>query len=156
MPNTYHNPHDLPLRSGITYWAGYMKTQNYPSKAELVVVPLRLEGEEPFFQSQTPRGIYANEWWLLSIANPPAVKAITDEKGVMTGVQLENKFSTYPETHAFGFLSLENLDLVKQNPCDLGIQIADDGRVWLCVNGVSLVRFSPHKDGLMAPKKEDE
>ena len=26
---------------------------------------------------------------------------------------------------------------------DLGIRIAEDGRVWICINGVSFIRFKP-------------
>jgi len=33
---------------------------------------------------------------------------------------------------------------------DLGLQIAADGRVWICINGVSFLRFSPHPDGKMS------
>lgn len=27
--------------------------------------------------------------------------------------------------------------------CEFGVQVADDGRVWICVNGVSWLRFKP-------------
>ena len=26
---------------------------------------------------------------------------------------------------------------------DIGIQIAEDGRIWICINGVSFLRFKP-------------
>lgn len=34
--------------------------------------------------------------------------------------------------------------------CIFGIQTTPDGRVWICVNGQPLVRFSPHADGEMS------
>lgn len=36
---------------------------------------------------------------------------------------------------------------------DLGIQIAPDGRVWICIDGVAFLRFSPYKDGRVVKKK---
>lgn len=61
----------------------------------------------------------------------------------------------YPETHQYGVLMIENAEqIVTLNaimPCDFGVQIAEDGRVWICVNGISFLRFSPHLDGKMAP-----
>lgn len=51
---------------------------------------------------------------------------------------------SYPETHARGLLTIENLDLVlRADPrdVDVGVQIAHDGRIWLCVNGMAFVRF---------------
>jgi len=34
---------------------------------------------------------------------------------------------------------------------DLGVQVAADGRVWVCINGIAFLRFSPHPNGKMAP-----
>jgi hypothetical protein len=64
----------------------------------------------------------------------------------------------YPEQHAQGTIRIENLDykgvlsLGSVIQGDIGVQIARDGRVWVCINGVAFLRFSPHKDGKM--KKE--
>lgn len=65
----------------------------------------------------------------------------------------------YPEAHQQGTISLENLPremgLVfgpNGKPFmkgDFGIQIAKDGRVWVCINGVSFLRFSPHPNEKM-------
>ena len=58
----------------------------------------------------------------------------------------------YPETHQHGYISIENLpDKMNQgftfNPIslegDFGIQIAKDGRVWVCINGIAFIRFKP-------------
>lgn len=53
-----------------------------------------------------------------------------------------------PETHTQGMVSLENLDLIKEMDlldADFGIQIAHDGRVWICINGVAFIRFKPQR-----------
>ena len=63
----------------------------------------------------------------------------------------------YEETHCLGKVSLENLsefglvsacdggpaDMHNENT-DLGIQIAEDGRVWLCISGIAFLRFKPN------------
>ena len=59
----------------------------------------------------------------------------------------------YPETHQQGLISLENADSFpladwqKMESTymegDLGIQIAKDGRVWVCINGIAFLRFRP-------------
>jgi len=50
--------------------------------------------------------------------------------------------SEMPETHVRGSLIIDNLPKLTSD-CDFGIQIADDGRVWIYVNGVSFARFKP-------------
>ncbi len=50
---------------------------------------------------------------------------------------------SYPETHQEGFMSIEQ-DLKKLSKIvDFGIQIAEDGRIWICINGQLAIRFSP-------------
>lgn len=49
-----------------------------------------------------------------------------------------------------GKLSIENDEIVRTlslDDCIIGVQVSDDGRVWLCVNGVAWVRFKPHRKG---------
>ena len=58
------------------------------------------------------------------------------------------KSKEYPETHQHGTISIENsfFDLTKSHfvaTGDLGVQIARDGRVWICINGVAFLRFQP-------------
>lgn len=65
----------------------------------------------------------------------------------------------YPDTHQEGTLSIENIqshikekelrDVLYLEDIDFGIQIAKDGRVWICINGISFLRFSPHPNGKM-------
>ena len=53
----------------------------------------------------------------------------------------------YPVTHQTGTLSIE-MDL---RPGliegDVGVQIAKDGRIWVCLNGAALIRFKPKRKG---------
>jgi len=65
----------------------------------------------------------------------------------------------YPETHMRGNIQFSNYKVDQtgeyytnitsaMNPmgkkcCDFGIQIAEDGRVWICIDGVSFLRFKP-------------
>lgn len=60
----------------------------------------------------------------------------------------------YPETHQEGIISIENMpnELRRQVTWmkgKLGVQIAGDGRIWICINGIAFLRFSPHADGKM-------
>lgn len=61
----------------------------------------------------------------------------------------------YAETHQQGYISIENVpeslyfhfirgkfDSIHTEG-DLGIQIADDGRVWICIDGIAFIRFKP-------------
>jgi streptogramin lyase len=51
----------------------------------------------------------------------------------------------YPETHQQGIISVEQKMEMGTKEGDFGIQIAEDGRVWICVDGVALVRFKPYR-----------
>ena len=66
---------------------------------------------------------------------------------------------TYPQTHQRGVISLENippgLSIPGYMKGDLGIQIAEDGRVWVCIDGAAFLRFSPHPNGRMG-RRENE
>ena len=50
---------------------------------------------------------------------------------------------SYPETHQRGSLSIEQSLASGLKDCDFGIQIAKDGRVWICVDGIAFIRFKP-------------
>ena len=52
----------------------------------------------------------------------------------------------YPETHQRGYMTIEQTlpSLIKD--CDFGIQIAKDGRVWICIDGKAYLRFHPDKN----------
>jgi len=51
------------------------------------------------------------------------------------------------ETHRKGLISIENMPDERSMIGDLGIQIAKDGRVWVCINGIAFLRFKPEGMG---------
>lgn len=56
----------------------------------------------------------------------------------------------YPETHQQGHISIENKEIIFGGKvdflnADFGIQIAKDGRVWICINSIAFIRFKPNK-----------
>ena len=59
------------------------------------------------------------------------------------------KIKPYQETHQQGFMSIENIPVDIENltataiRCDFGIQIAEDGRIWICIDGIAFIRFRP-------------
>ena len=45
-----------------------------------------------------------------------------------------------------GAVSMDNPDLIRRldlTDCEFGVQISEDGRVWVCVNGIAFLRFKP-------------
>ena len=53
------------------------------------------------------------------------------------------KIKEYPETHQFGSISIENIPESRFIEGDLGIKIANDGRIWICIDGIAFIRFKP-------------
>jgi len=51
----------------------------------------------------------------------------------------------YKETHQTGFITFEKNIKVGFIDGDIGIQIAEDGRIWLCINGEAVIRFRPKR-----------
>jgi hypothetical protein len=51
-------------------------------------------------------------------------------------------FPVIEEMHCSGSISIESIPESTVHG-DLGIQIARDGRVWICVNGIAVLRFKP-------------
>jgi len=52
----------------------------------------------------------------------------------------------YPALYQDGHLAVENSELIEKlnlRDCLFGVQVAHDGRVWVCVNGVAYLRFKP-------------
>lgn len=57
------------------------------------------------------------------------------------------KFPVIKETHMKGNISIESIPKSKNLlDDDLGIQIAEDGRVWICINGKAFLRFFPNPE----------
>ena len=51
--------------------------------------------------------------------------------------------------HRQGYLTIENVEMILEfdtSNCDFGIQAAEDGRVWICINGIAFLRFRPFQD----------
>ena len=61
----------------------------------------------------------------------------------------------YPETHQVGMITLENMPQFPIMQGDLGIRISRDGRVWVCINGIAFIRFSPHLNGRMTKENRE-
>jgi len=60
---------------------------------------------------------------------------------------MEKKIPEIPVTYMKGLLSVE-LPMTSQI-CDIGIQTSEDGRIWLCVDGVAFIRFKPLSDKMI-------
>ena len=61
----------------------------------------------------------------------------------------------YPEQHMKGYITIENRDMFDfPMEADLGLMVSHDGRVWLCINGIAFLRFTPHLNRKMFPDPE--
>ena len=64
---------------------------------------------------------------------------------------IKTHIKPYKETHMEGVISLENIDYLQDDDGNikslikgtLGIQIAEDGRIWVCIDGIAFIRFRP-------------
>ena len=66
-----------------------------------------------------------------------------------TGIMQEIK-----ETHQTGIITVEQNLQMQGKICDFGIQVAKDGRVWICVDGEALLRFRPCSSKIVETMKE--
>jgi|KBSMisStaDraftv2_1062788.scaffolds.fasta_scaffold275595_3 hypothetical protein len=60
--------------------------------------------------------------------------------------QLAKALAGYGPVYQHGHLSIENAAIIAaidQQSCEVGVQVSQDGRIWLCVNGTSFIRFKP-------------
>ena len=53
------------------------------------------------------------------------------------------KLPEMPATFAHGLISIESE--FKSGEGLLGIQTSEDGRIWICINGVAFLRFKPSR-----------
>ena len=53
------------------------------------------------------------------------------------------KLNEIEETHILGYLSIETIPEGGKGT-DFGIQVSEDGRVWICVDGLAFIRFNPN------------
>jgi len=68
------------------------------------------------------------EYWI-----KPIIEPVFDEKYI----------DPYPVLHQEGSMSVEMEVKTGGHFGDVGIQIARDGRIWLCYNGQAFIRFKP-------------
>ena len=47
------------------------------------------------------------------------------------------------ERSSRGFISIESIPEKRSFEGELGMQVAEDGRIWLCIDGIAFVRFLP-------------
>jgi len=75
------------------------------------------------------------------------------------GGDITMKIKPYEETHMAGVIEISSAfqnctkwisapegafsELMVLPEENLGIQIAEDGRIWICINGISFLRFKP-------------
>jgi sugar lactone lactonase YvrE len=57
-----------------------------------------------------------------------------------------NEIEDYPVMHQQGMLSIEKPMENGVYFGDVGVQIARDGKIWICYNGGALIRFKPLTD----------
>lgn len=48
----------------------------------------------------------------------------------------------YEEAHQIGQVFIEKTLYQGRYECDIGIQIGTDGRIWICIDGITVLRFS--------------
>ncbi len=53
------------------------------------------------------------------------------------------RIKPYKETHQDGYFSIEQELTKSMKECDFGILVAEDGRIWICIDGISFLRFKP-------------
>ncbi len=54
----------------------------------------------------------------------------------------------YEETHQKGLISIEKDLKAGLYEGNFGVQIAKDGRVWICIDGQSFIRFKLRPEGV--------
>ncbi len=61
----------------------------------------------------------------------------------------------YKETHQQGNISVEKDLSIGHIDGDFGVQISSDGRVWICIDGLSVIRFNPRTNTYGKRSKSD-
>lgn len=76
-----------------------------------------------------------------------------------------NKFPEIKEIHCIGITTIENVEYIKEMiskdfesiiNVDVGLQISKSGNLWVCINGVALLRFKPKMGVIYENEKETE
>jgi hypothetical protein len=66
-----------------------------------------------------------------------------------------DKIKPYEETHQQGIVTFEQ-ESRSMIVDDFGIQIAGDGRIWICINGASYIRFKPTSQSMYKLNRQME
>jgi sugar lactone lactonase YvrE len=69
--------------------------------------------------------------------------ALLFQGNCLSGNHLEVTVKELPATYRFGYLSVEQDLKAGMHKGEIGIQIAEDGRIWICLDGQALIRFRP-------------
>ena len=64
---------------------------------------------------------------------------------IQSEINKKLEYKGYPVRYQKGTLSIEDKNLCDLHGKDveLGVQVAHDGRVWVCINGQAFIRFKP-------------
>ena len=52
----------------------------------------------------------------------------------------------YERTSSEGFISIESMPEKTAFKGIVGLKVAEDGRIWVCLDGISFIRFSPIRE----------
>jgi hypothetical protein len=59
------------------------------------------------------------------------------------------RVKAYPETHIQGWITCENkVEFPLEG--DIGVMVSEDGRVWVCINGIAFLRVTPWENKKMS------
>ena len=64
------------------------------------------------------------------------------------------KLKEYSESHEHGMIQIEKSIYAGGYKGDFGIQISKDGRVWICLNGITILRFKPLSEDILKNMKK--
>ncbi|KXH69789.1 MAG: hypothetical protein AM326_01575 [Candidatus Thorarchaeota archaeon SMTZ-45] len=52
----------------------------------------------------------------------------------------------YERTSPKGIISIENMPPRRTFDGHVGLKVSEDGRIWVCIDGVSFIRFTPIRE----------
>ena len=80
-------------------------------------------------------------------------RKIVEEPSIMDRVlsgQVEGLIQDYGPLYQQGMVTLDpgiqDLETETLLNCAFGVQVGNDGRVWVCINGQSILRFKPNRE----------
>ncbi|ACH62024.1 hypothetical protein MYRNA_16 [Mycobacterium phage Myrna] len=91
---------------------------------------LRQQNEQRGWDNCSPRMFFEVLEWALALHDQRAVEEFHQEGSI--GI-----------TNLVGIVEHLNEASARGEQVDVGLQVAEDGRIWLCVDGAALIRFKP-------------